>query len=145
MCCVAVAPTQHICVCTGRSGRALYLQEMTPPTNGTMTNMPMETEGRYGVLQEEDITGLPQEPIKKKAKGLLPDSVEITPPGYLCAHFKADTKLRTQGDKYRWVSQALKLDPYNRTKGSIELKIGRNYVYVRCQIEQILPICRCRW
>jgi len=111
---------------------------MTPTSNETMTDTPMETEGRYGVLREEDISGLPQEPIKKKAKRLLPDSVEITPPGHLCAHFKADTKLRTHGDKYRWVSQALKLDPYNKTKGSIELKIGRNNVYVRCKNEQIL-------
>lgn len=111
---------------------------MTPPTNGTMaTNTPMETEGRYGVLRE-DISGLPQEPTKKKAKRQLPATEEITPSGHLCGHFRPDTKLRKHGDKYRWVSQALKMDLYNKTKGSIELKIGRNNVYVRCKNEQVL-------
>jgi len=97
----------------------------------------METEGRYDVLSEEDIGGAPVR-MKRKAKRQLSASVEVTCPGHLCAHFKNDTKLRTHGEKYRWVSQALKMDPYNKTHGSIELKIGRNSVYVRCKNEQIL-------
>lgn len=94
----------------------------------------MGTEGRYDVLREEDISGGPQERTKKKAKRLiyLPASVEITLPEHLCAHFRADSKLCTHGYKYRWVFPALKMD-LHRTNEAVELKMGRNDVFVRCE------------
>lgn len=70
----------------------------------------------------------PREDWKEKVKSQCS-------PGHLWANFRQDTKFRTHGDEYRWVSQTLKMDPCNKTNGPIEQKIGRNKVYVRCKNE----------
>nr|XP_027220940.1 cyclin-dependent kinase inhibitor 1C-like [Penaeus vannamei] len=55
--------------------------------------------------------GPPPGTNKEKSKRLLPDSVEITPPGPLCAHSKPHKAFRTHGDKYRWMCHLQISDP----------------------------------
>lgn len=79
------------------------------------------TEMAFG---ETSVTHNDNDRPEKKAKRQLPcASIEFTPPGYLCV--KRDTKIPNHGDKYRWVSQVLTLEPHSKIKGAPELTLGR--------------------
>ena len=56
----------------------------------------------------------------------------------LHAHFPASCKLVSQGERYRWVLEVLRSHPFNKTKGAIQIKNGRNNVYIKCKTEEIL-------
>lgn len=105
----------------------------------------MKTQASFSLLMEMDIyvidTNAENQRTKKNAKGQFSnESADLESPSHLSAYFKTDPKLVTDEDKFRWVSPVLKMAPFNKTEGALELKINRNNIYVQCMNEKIHTI-----
>ena len=95
----------------------------------------------FARLMEVDIgdtSGIVDLPPKRKRSDSSPENLGPGPPSSLYIHFSPSSPLRSRGQRYRWVSQVLRTEPFKHIKGALELRNGRQNIYVKCKDIDIL-------
>ena len=98
----------------------------------------------FNILMEVDISSVPSDGSAPKRKRTVSEPSAVSETGTsessLFVHFSRTSPLRTRAERYKWVKQVQCMNPFKHIKGALELRSGRQNIYVKCKNIDILNL-----